>query len=162
GAILVSDAGGPGAGRVVRVAGGSKTDLITGLDYAAGLALDGSTLLVGNFDGSFGSVGKYDLSGASAGPLIRDLSGSYAVGGDGLVLVSGGFTDDTFTNSTVLAVDSTGAKTERARGFGSSGEMYFDPGRNETLVLDFEALQITAICRDRDRNTVCDADQACT
>src|SRR5262249_12145486 len=104
------------------------------------------------------------LAGMAGGPLVGDLSGSYAVvvDGDGLVLVSGGFTDKTFTNSTVLAVDSTGAFTERARGFGSSGEMYFDPVRNETLVLDFEALQITAICRDRDKNTVCDPDQACT
>ena len=48
GAVLVSDSVGPGAGKVVRVAGGTSTDLITGLDYAAGLARDGSTLLVGN------------------------------------------------------------------------------------------------------------------
>ncbi len=60
------------------------------------------------------------------------------VDGDGLVLVSGGFTDD-FSSSTVIAVDSSGTVTERARGFGSSGEMFFDPARNETLVLDFEA-----------------------
>jgi hypothetical protein len=165
GAVLVSDARGPGAGRVVRVAGGTSTDLITGLDYAAGLALDGSTLLVGNVGGppSFvGSVGKYGLDGTSAGPLAGGLSGTYAVvvDGDGLVLVSGGFTDD-FSSSTVIAVDSSGTVTERARGFGSSGEMFFDPSRDETLVLDFEALQITAICRDRDQNGVCDADQEC-
>lgn len=161
GAVLVSDAVGPGAGRVVRVAGGSATNLITGLDYSAGLAVDGSTMLVGNLDGSFvGSVQRYDLTGAPAGTLVGGLSGSYAVvvDADGLVLVSGGFT----TSSTVIAVDSTGAVTERAHGFVSSGEMFFDPVRNETLVLDFEALQVTAICRDRDQNTVCDADQACT
>src|SRR5262249_2026136 len=155
----------PGAGRVVRVAHGAATDLITGLDYAAGLALDGPTLLVGNLDGSLvGSVRKYDLDGMPAGTLVGGLSGSYAVvvDGDGLVLVSGGFTDNTFTNSTVIAVDSTGTRTERARGFGSSGEMFFDPVRNETLVLDFDALQITAICRDRDQNGVCDVDQPCT
>ncbi len=164
GAVLVSNSVGPGAGTVVRVAGGIATNLITGLDYSAGLAVDGSTLLVGNLDGSFtGSVGKYDLAGVSGGPLVGGLSGSYGVvvDGDGLVLVSGGFTDD-FSSGTVIAVDSTGSVTERARGFGSSGEMYFDPVRNETLVLDFEALQIAAICRDRDRNTVCDADQVCT
>jgi hypothetical protein len=165
GAILVSDAAGPGAGRVVRVVGKASTDLITGLDYAAGLALDGPTLLVGNLDGSFvGSVRKYDLAGTPMGTLVGGLSGSYAevVDADGLVLVSGGFTDNTFSSSTVIAVDSTGAVTERARGFVSSGEMFFDPVRNETLVLDFEALQITAICRDRDQNAVCDVDQPCT
>src|SRR5262249_7327434 len=106
---------------------------------------------------------KYDLDGTSAGPLVGGLSGTYAVvvDGDGLVLVSGGFTDD-FSSGTVVAVDSGGTVTERARGFGSSGEMFFDPARNETLVLDFEATQITAICRDRDQNSVCDADQECT
>jgi hypothetical protein len=82
------------------------------------------------------------------------------VDGDGLVLVSGGFAND--GSSTVVAVDSSGTVTERARGFSSSGEMFFDPARNETLVLDFEALQITAICRDRDQNGICDADQECT
>jgi len=82
------------------------------------------------------------------------------VDGDGLVLVSGGFADD--GSSKVVAVDSSGTVTERARGFSSSGDMFFDPARNETLVLDFEALQITAICRDRDQNAVCDADQECT
>jgi hypothetical protein len=164
GAVLVSDSVGPGAGKVVRVAGGASTDFITGLDYAAGLAREGSTLLVGNLDGSFvGSVGKYDLKkGTSAGTLVGGLSGTYAVvvDGDGLVLVSGGFAND--GSSTVVAVDSSGTVTERARGFGSSGEMFFDPARNETLVLDFEALQITAICRDRDQNAVCDADQECS
>jgi hypothetical protein len=167
GAVLVSDSVGPGAGKVVSVSVVKRTakDLITTrLDYAAGLARDGSTLLVGNLDGSFvGSVGKYGLDGKFAGPLVGGLSGTYAVvvDGDGLVLVSGGFTDD-FSSSTVVAVDSSGTVTERAHGFSSSGEMFFDPARNETLVLDFEALQITAICRDRDQNTVCDADQECT
>src|SRR5262245_7814457 len=163
GAVLVSDSVGPGAGKVVSVAGGASKDLITGLDYAAGLARNGSTLLVGNLDGSFvGSVGKYGLDGKSAGTLVGGLSGTYAVvvDGDGLVLVSGGFAND--GSSTVVAVDSSGTVTERARGFGSSGEMFFDPARNETLVLDFEALQITAICRDRDQNAACDADQECS
>jgi hypothetical protein len=164
GAVLVSNAAGPGAGSIVRVAGGTSTNLITGLDYAAGLALDGSTLLVGNVDGSFvGSVGKYGLDGTSAGALVGGLSGTYGVvvDGDGFVLVSGGRTSDS-SSSTVVAVDSSGTVTERAHGFSSSGDMFFDPARNETLVLDFEALQITAICRDRDQNGVCDADQECT
>jgi hypothetical protein len=164
GAVLVSNAAGPGAGTVVSVAGSKAANLITGLDYAAGLALDGSTLLVGNVDGTFvGSVGKYGLDGKSAGTLVGGLSGTYGVvvDGDGFVLVSGGRTSDS-SSSTVVAVDSSGTVTERAHGFTSSGDMFFDPARNETLVLDFEALQITAICRDRDQNAVCDADQECT
>ncbi len=52
--------------------------------------------------------------------------------------------------------------TERAHGFVFSTEMYFDAARNEVLVLDANASAITAICRDRDGNGVCDADQACT
>jgi hypothetical protein len=164
GAVLVSDAAGPGAGTVVRVAGGTATNLITGLDYTAGLAVDGSTLLVGNVDGSFvGSVRKYGSDGTAAGTLVGGLSGTYGVvvDGDGFVLVSGGRTSDS-SSGTVVAVDSSGTVTERAHGFSSSGDMFFDPARNETLVLDFEALQITAICRDRDQNGVCDADQECT
>src|SRR5262245_63532877 len=46
--LLVSDAVGPGAGRVVRVSGGSVKNLIASLDYTAGLAVDGTRLLVGN------------------------------------------------------------------------------------------------------------------
>src|SRR5262249_61835072 len=119
----VSDAAGPGAGRVVRVAHGAATDLIPGLDYAAGLALDGPTLLVGNLDGSLvGSVRKYDLDGMPAGTLVGGLSGSYAVvvDGDGLVLVSGGFTDNTCTNSTVIALDAPRTRTTPTRAFASS------------------------------------------
>ena len=39
GDLLVGDAAGPGNGRVVRISGGTQTDLITGLDYAAGVTL---------------------------------------------------------------------------------------------------------------------------
>jgi hypothetical protein len=165
GAVLVSNAAGPGAGTVVRVAGGTGTNLITGLDYAAGLALDGSTLLVGNVNGSFvGSVRKYGLDGTSAGTLVGGLSGTYGVvvDADGYVLVSGGVTSDS-SSSTVVAVDPMGGViTERARGFTSSGDLFFDPVRNETLVLDFDALQITAICRDHNLDGMCDADEPCT
>jgi hypothetical protein len=165
GAVLVSNAAGPGAGTVVHVAGSTATNLITGLDYAAGLALDGSTLLVGNLNGSFvGSVGKYGLDGGtSAGTLVGGLSGTYGVvvDGDGFVLVSGGSTSD-HSSSTVVAVDPSGTVTERAHGFTSSGDLFFDPVRNETLVLDFAALQITAICRDHNLDGTCDADEPCT
>jgi hypothetical protein len=163
-AVLVSDAVGPGAGRVVQVVGTTATDLITGLDYTGGLALDGATLLVGNLDGSFvGSVQKYDLSGAAMGTLVGGLSGSYAqvVDAAGDALVSGGFTPD-FSSSTVVAVDPLGVVTERARGFSFSGELFFDAARDETLVLDFGASAITAICRDSDQDGTCDADEPCT
>ena len=51
--------------------------------------------------------------------------------------------------------------TERARGFASSSELFFDPVRDETLVLDFGVSAITAICRDTDRDGTCDADEPC-
>ncbi len=162
-AVLVSDATGPGAGRVVRVAGGVASTLLAGLDYTAGLALDGATLLVGNSSADFvGSVRRFDLGGTPDGTRVDGLSGNSAhvVDDDGAVLVSGGFTPD-FASSTVVAVDAAGAVTERARGFAFSGEMFFDAVRNETLVLDFGVPEITAICRDADGDGTCDADQPC-
>jgi hypothetical protein len=163
GSLLVTDARGIGSGAVVRVTGGTAADLITGLDFAAGLALQGTTLLVGNLDGSFsGSVLRYDLAGASLGaPLVSGLSGEYAnvVDSDGLVLVSGGFAADFSSN--VLAVAADGSSTDRATGFSFTGEMWFDSLRDEVLVLDFDATQVTAICRDQDGDTVCDADDNC-
>lgn len=163
GAILVTDAAGPGAGRVVRLTEAGASDLITGLDYAAGLSFDGSRLLVGNSNASFvGSIRQYDLAGVPAGTVVDDLGGNYAhvVDGDGDVLVTGGFTGD-FSSSTVVAVDASGTVRERARGFGFSGELFFDPVRDETLVLDFGVSAITAICRDADGNATCDADEPC-
>jgi hypothetical protein len=163
GAVLVSDAVGPGAGRVVQLKDGAPTDLIAGLDYTAGLALDGPRLLVGNLSGSFvGSVQRYDLAGVAQGALVDGLSGNYAhvVDGDGEVLVTGGFTDD-LSSSTVVAVDGAGAVRERARGFGFSGELFHDLVRDETLVLDFGVSEIAAICRDADGNATCDADEPC-
>src|SRR5262249_22580125 len=118
GTILVSDAAGPGAGRVVRVAGSGVTDFLTGFDFTAGLALSpGGTLFVGDVDGvTFeGSIRKFGLDGTPLGSLVTGLSGTYAqvVDGDGNVLVSGGFTPD-FSSSTVVAVAPDGTVTERA------------------------------------------------
>lgn len=163
--VLVTDAAGPGAGRVVRVRGGTATNFITGLDFAAGLALvaDG-TLLVGNVDASFtGNILKYTAAGLAAGTLATHLSGAFdqVLDSDGNVLVSGGMTADG-SSSTVITIAPDGTITERAHGFLFSTEMYFDAARNELLVLDSDASAITAICRDRDGNAVCDADQACT
>jgi len=163
-ALLVSDAGGPNAGRVVRVSGGSASNLIaTGLDYAAGLAIDGTRLLVGNVDGAFvGSIAEYTLAGVLVGPVIGGLGGNYThvLDGDGNILVSGGFRDD-FSSSNVIAIAPGGAISERAWGFAFSSELFHDTARDETLVLDFGVSAIAVICRDRDGDAVCDADDSC-
>jgi hypothetical protein len=164
GAVLVADAAGPGAGRVVKIVEPSTvTNLVTGLDFLGGLATDGSTLYVGNLDGSFvGSVKKFVLAtGAPLGTLIGGLSGSYGLARDeaGNILVTGGFTND-FSSSTVEAVNGAGMKTERARGFTFSSDIAFDAARGQALVLDFAAVQVTAICTDATGDGVCDADVA--
>ncbi len=164
GDLLVSDAAGPGAGRVVRVSGGTVTNLITtGLDFAAGLTIDGTRLLVGNVDGSFvGSLAEYTLAGALVGPVAGGLSGnfSHALDNDGNILVTGGFADD--FSSTVIAIAPGGAITERARGFTFSSELFHDTARDETLVLDFGVSEVAAICRDGDGDGTCDADEPCS
>ncbi len=164
GDLIVSDGVGPGAGRVVRVSGGVSTNLITGLDYAAGVTVDGTRLLVGNTDSSFvGSLSQYTLAGAFVGTVASSLSGNYAhaIDSDGDILITGGFTDD-FSSSTVIAVAPGGGITQRAAGFAFSTELFHDTARNETLVLDVAVAQIEAICRDTDGNGACDADEACT
>src|SRR5262249_44320868 len=167
GTLYVSDARGPGAGRVVTVAASTVAPFATALDYTAGVALDGAGgLLVGNVDASFaGALLRYPLDGsAPPTPLASGLSGVYAVvlDGAGGVLLSGGFTTD-FSSSTVIAVDLAPPHDlhERAHGFGFSSDMFQDAGRDETLVLDFGVSAIAAICRDQDGDGVCDADDAC-
>ncbi len=163
--VLVSDAVGPGAGRVVRLAGSPAvlTTFATGLDFLGGLALDGR-VLVANLDGSFtGHVLAYQPDGTPL-PAVKDgLGGAFgvAVDADGNLLVSGGFTPD-FSSSTVVAIAADGTVTERAHGFGFSGEIFHDAARDELLVLDFGVSRIDAICRDRDGDGVCDADDTCT
>jgi hypothetical protein len=171
GSLLVTDAVGAGAGKVVRVVTtptpGAST-LISGLDFLGGLALDDDgTLLVGNvvFDEFFtanGSILRYTVVGVAQPPLVSGLSGALAhvVDNDGNVLVSGGFKPD-FSSSTVMAVAPGGGVAERASGFGFSGEMFFDAARNELLVNDFGVTHVTAICRDGDGDGVCDADDVC-
>ncbi len=164
GVIFVSDALGVGAGRVATVTGTTVNTIVPGLDFLGALAVTADdTLLVANVDGSFtGSIGKYSLTGTPMGTLVGGLSGAFglAIDSDGLVLVSGGFTGD-FSSSTILAVDATGATTERAHGFGFSSDLFFDAARDETLVLDFGVSQITAICRDGDGDGICDVDDDC-
>jgi hypothetical protein len=163
GDLLVTDAVGVGAGRVVKISGTTASPLISGLDYVAGLALDGSTLLVGNVDSSFlGAVLRYALDGTSQGALASGLSGEYglAVDGDGNVLASG-LHNATFTDSSIAAIAPGGAVTQRADGFGFSADLFYDAARDELLVLDFGVHAITAICRDANTDGICDADQVC-
>jgi hypothetical protein len=160
GGVLVSDAAGPGLGRVVLVANGASTDLVTSLGFAAGLARDQATLLVGDVDGSFaGSVARYAADGTLIAPLVGGLSGTFGVDHDGTrdeALVTGGFTPD-FSSSTLVAVDASGLAAPRATGFGFSAGVFFDPAREETLVLDFGVTEVVVVCRDADTNGVCDA-----
>src|SRR4029453_18486354 len=161
--LIVSDGVGPGAGRVWRVSGGAATNLITGLDYAAGVTVDGKRLLVGNVDGSFvGSLSRYTLAGKFVTSVASGLSGNYAhaIDSAGDILITGGLTDD-FSSSTVIAVAPGGGITQRAAGFMFSTELFHDTARDETLVLDVAVSEITAICRDTDGNGVCNADEPC-
>ena len=161
--LIVADAVGPGAGRVVRVSGGSVTNLITALDYTAGITVAGTRLLVGNVDATFvGSLTEYTLAGVLVAPLATGLSSIYAdtLDDDGNALITGGFADDSSSN--LIAVAPGGGISERARGFTFSSELFHDTARDETLVLDVDVSEITAICRDTDGNGVCNADEPCT
>ena len=169
GAVLVSDAVGGGGGRVVEVVPGSPataSDLVTGLDLSAGLALQGTTLFVANavvdpvtFE-STGEVLRFALDGTPDGSLASDLAGANyaAFDGDGLLLLSG---VGPFLASTVVAIAPGGGVTERAGGFGFSGDVFFDAARDETLMLDFGVSEIAAVCRDGDDDDVCDVDDNC-
>jgi hypothetical protein len=158
GAALVTDAAGPGAGRVLRVEGGVATPLVTGLDFLGAVAVfpDG-TLRIANLDATFtGAVLRYGLDGTPQGTLAGGLSGAFglAVDGDQNVLVSGGFADD--FSGTIVAVAPGGTVTERARGFGFASDLFHDPERDETLALDFGVARVDVLCRDRDADGVCD------
>lgn len=164
GALLVSTADGPGAGRVVRISGTTVTDLVTGLDYTAGLTVEGGQVVVGNVDATFsGSLLRFTSAGVFVDTLVAGLSGTYAHDRDnaGNLLVTGGFTGD-FSSGTLIAVAPGGGISERARGFVFSTELFHDRLRDETLVLDAGASAIAAICRDRDGDGGCDADDPCT
>jgi len=168
GDLLVSDAAGNGIGRVVHIAGSpaTATDLITGLDLVGNIALaaDGTLRIVNavlNMDFSTtGEVLEYQTNGSKIGTLIGGLQGGLgaAVDGDQNVLVSG---IGSFGSTKLIAVAPGGTATDRATGFTFSGDVFFDRVRDETLVLDFGVAGVTAICRDRDGDGVCDADDDC-
>lgn len=149
GDLLVGDAAGPGSGRVVRVSGGTQTDLITGLDYTAGvsLTLSGGELLIGNVDGTFtGNILRYSLAGVAIAPLATGLSGTYdqQLDSNGNLLVTGGFTPD-FTSSTVISIAPNGAVDEIASGFGFSSGLTIDGPSRQVMVLDFGTTRIDTL-----------------
>lgn len=149
GDILVGDAAGPGSGRVVRVSGGTQTDLITGLDYTAGvsLTLAGGELLIGNVDGTFtGNILRYSLAGVAIAPLATGLSGTYDqhLDSSGNLLVTGGFTND-FSSSTVISIAPNGDVDQIASGFGFSSGLTIDGPSRQVLVLDFGTTRIDTL-----------------
>src|SRR6266516_2187416 len=79
-----------------------------------------------------------------------------ATDGAGNVLVS---SIGPFGSSKVIAVAPDGGVSDRATGFGFSGDVCFDAVRDEALVLDFGVTDIVAVCRDQDGDGVCDADE---
>jgi hypothetical protein len=166
GAVLVSDAAGNGVGRVVKVTPGMATNLVGGLDLVGGitLAADGTLRIVDSIlNPDFSTTGKvleYKLDGTPLGTLVGGLVGGFAAATDsaGNVLVSG---IGASGSSKVIAVAPDGSLSDRATGFGFSGDIFFDAARDETLVLDFGVTDIVAICRDQDGDGVCDADDNC-
>ncbi len=156
GDVLVGDAAGPGSGRVVRISAGVPTNLITGLDYVAGLSnvVDYGVLpvqprlFVGNVDGSFvGSVKRYSLTGTPAGTVNgTPLSGALdqAADASGNLDVTGGFTPD-FSSSTLVHVVQAGAVEPFASGFGFSSGVTIDGPSQEILALDFGLTHIDTI-----------------
>lgn len=150
GAVFVGDSVGSGLGRVVSVDGGVVTELVTGLDFTAGLALDatGAELLVGDVDSTTfaGSVERYDLSGSPLGTLAAGLSGAFdqATDPEGRLLVTGGFTGD-FSSSTVVRLDGVNPAEEVAIGFGFSAGIDVDGPSGTVAVVDFGAPQIDTL-----------------
>ena len=164
--ILVTDAQGPGLGRILRISEEGRVDqFATGLDFLGGIAFaTGGTVIVANLDASFtGSLRTFDYYGFSPRVRASGLSGAFAavMDRDGqTALLSGGTAAD--GSGTVVAVAPDGRVTERARGFGFTTEMFFDMAREELLVLDAGAPAVTVICADVDGDGVCDADDPCS
>ncbi|HEY2385322.1 MAG TPA: hypothetical protein VGK30_00055 [Candidatus Binatia bacterium] len=149
GSVLVGDAAGGGAGRIVKVTAFVGSNVVTGLDYTSGLALtSANVLLVGDVDSTtfVGSVSKYDLTGMSQGSLASGLSGAYdmALDGAGNLLLSGTFIDD-FSSSTIVSITPGGAVSQLASGFAFSTGLDIDRLTGEVLVVDSGALQIDTL-----------------
>jgi sugar lactone lactonase YvrE len=164
GTLLVSDAAGGSAGRVFRVDGGTFTPLISGLNYASGLALApaGTTVFVGDVDSTFvGSVTEYDLDGGLVQKLVGGLSGAFdqVFDDENNLLVTGGFAQD--FSSTVMRIAADGTVDELAKGFAFTTAIDFSAPARAAYVVDSGATEITVICRDTDGDGRCDAANIC-
>jgi len=166
GTLLVSNAAGGGAGAVFRVNGKTLAPLITGLNYAGGLALapTGTTVFVGDVDSSsppVGSVTEHDLDGGFVKELAAGLTGAFDQVFDdgGNLLVTTGFTID--CSSTLVAIAPDGTVSAIATGFCSSSAIDFSLPTKAAYVLDYGLREITVICRDTDGDSRCDAADIC-
>ncbi len=139
-AVLVGDAVGPGAGRVVSVdlSSGVISPLVSGLDYVAGLSLaaDGD-ILIGNVDGSYvGSVLRWDLASSSLS-AFASTAGAFDQEAyrDGSHLVTGVFGAD--WTSAIAWVSADGAPLgEIASGFSFTTGIDSDPVSGQVAVID--------------------------
>lgn len=148
--LLVSDAVGPDAGRVVRVEESGTSDVVTGLGYTGGLAFDDPSLYVANVASDFrGEIFEF-VGGSPAGALVDGLAGAagLAVDGDGDLRVGAG--------GALVAVDAVGETTTLLSGLGFAGDVFHDGERDETLVLDFGTTEVLVVCADEDGDGVCD------
>src|SRR5439155_9993171 len=164
--LVVSDAAGPGTGRVLRVSEeGVVSPFGTPIDFPRGLAFArGGTLFVAGQDaGAAGALLAFDYFGFARRIVTDRLAGAYGVALDRdgqTILVSGGTAPD--GSRTVVAVAPSGVARERARGFAAPTDLFFDGAREELLVLDAGARGVTVICADADGDGVCDADDPCS
>jgi hypothetical protein len=150
--LLVSDAAGPGAGRVVRVEAAGTTDVATGLGYAAGIAYDAPSLFVADVGSDFTGRVEEFVDGSPLGALVDALAGAsgLALDGEGDLVLGAG--------AELLGIDAAGDTTVRASGFGFAGDVAWDGEREAALVLDFGASAVTVVCPDEDGDQVCDGD----
>src|SRR5438067_412035 len=153
-----------GAQSIVRLDAGGPTTIATGFNSLGGftLAADGTLRIVDAvLNPDFSTTGKVlesKLDGTPLGTLVSGLAGGFAAATDGAgnVLVS---SIGPFGSSKVIAVAPDGGVSDRATGFGFSGDVFFDAVRDEALVLDFGVTDIVAVCRDQDGDGACDADE---
>src|SRR5947199_310414 len=170
-----------GAQSIVRLDAGGPATIATGFNSLGGfdLAPDGTLYVVDNcftVDGC-GPTTTGDTVYAIPDALTRTTAATaaghevvppgtipfasdvfVATDGAGNVLVS---SIGPFGSSKLIAVAPDGGVSDRATGFGFSGDLFFDAVRDEALVLDFGVTDIVAVCRDRDGDGVCDADDNC-
>lgn len=143
GDVFVADSVGPGLGRVVKIAGVTPSDFITGQDYSSGLAFAPGTgnlfaaETLGSFDAQirqFTPAGAPVLPDPFAGPSFAFGSYDLAFDRDGRLLATGAFSGD------VVAFDpADSSSTPFASGLTFANGITVDPrtGRVEILSTTF-------------------------